>query len=491
MTTTAAIYTRISQDQTGQAVGVANQLEACRAFIKAKGWTEGKLYSDNDISATTGKLRPAFEELLKDAPPVVVAWEQSRLSRGTMDTLRIKAAGITGYITDGGKLDFSSADAEFMTMIRTHIDEAEGRKKAERQKLRNLGDAKAGKVFLRKRPFGNNLDGSLNEPEAKAVLESAKKLVTEEMSFNDVAKDWNSKGLFTPKSKNSGGKPWHSAGVKRFYDNERLIAKRTYEGITYDLKDWTPLLDEELFQQVKTKIESEATGQRGIRKEAHRNHLLTGIAVCGEEGCNGKLSIAYSGKNGVRRYKCLVSGHPAKVADKFENYVLLQMFPLLAAKNADAVLNPDSPEGNLAALRTQKARMELEHAEWLEEALEASLKPSVIAAKEAKHEAAVKALGERIAELNRENLFGELLEDMPWDLEKVVPYLYERWATVPLARQREIIKAMFTRVAILRGDHGKRFQADKVILEPSELALALAESIDNEIQELLKRFTIS
>jgi DNA invertase Pin-like site-specific DNA recombinase len=134
MTTVAAIYTRISQDQTGQAVGVGNQLEKCRAFIKSKGWTEGKLYSDNDISATSGKVRPDFERLLQDAPPVVVAWEQSRLSRNPLDTLRIKDAGITGYLTDGGKLDFTSADAELMTMIRSHMDAAEGRKKAERQK---------------------------------------------------------------------------------------------------------------------------------------------------------------------------------------------------------------------------------------------------------------------------------------------------------------------------------------------------------------------
>jgi hypothetical protein len=249
------------------------------------------------------------------------------------------------------------------------------------------------------------------------------------------------------------------------------------------LKDWTPILDEETFQHVQDEIARLATGQRGVRKETHRNHLLTGIAVCGEDNCNGKLSIAYSGKGGKRRYKCLVAGHPAKVADKFEEHVLIQMFPLLAATEAESILNPDSPKGSLAALRSQKARMELDHAEWMEEALEAGLKPSHIAAKETKHENAVKELATQIAELNRENLFGELLDGLPMNADEVLPYLMERWKSVTLDRQREVIKAMFSRIAILRGDHGKRFQPEKVILEYSELAMTLWESMQKEIME--------
>lgn len=144
----AAIYARISQDKRigtqDEGASVQSQIDACTAFIEARGWTVGETYSDNDVSATSGAVRPAFERLLADSPPVVVAFKQDRLSRDLVDTLRLKGSGITGYLTDGGVLDFSTADSSMLTVIRTAIDEAEGRKKSERQKLATLRDARAG-----------------------------------------------------------------------------------------------------------------------------------------------------------------------------------------------------------------------------------------------------------------------------------------------------------------------------------------------------------
>ena len=56
-----AIYTRISNDQTGERGGVTRQLEDCAALAAHVGWEVVAHYDDNDISAFSGKTRPRFE----------------------------------------------------------------------------------------------------------------------------------------------------------------------------------------------------------------------------------------------------------------------------------------------------------------------------------------------------------------------------------------------------------------------------------------------
>ncbi|HVX08342.1 recombinase family protein, partial [Humibacter sp.] len=75
----AVIYARISLDRTGEGAGVERQLNECRALAKKLGLKVVKVLTDNDISATSGKVRPAFEELLAMRPAAVIAWHQDRL----------------------------------------------------------------------------------------------------------------------------------------------------------------------------------------------------------------------------------------------------------------------------------------------------------------------------------------------------------------------------------------------------------------------------
>ena len=62
----AAIYARISSDQTGEGLGVARQLEDCRRLAADRGWTVAAEYVDNDISAYRGKTRPEYARMLAD-----------------------------------------------------------------------------------------------------------------------------------------------------------------------------------------------------------------------------------------------------------------------------------------------------------------------------------------------------------------------------------------------------------------------------------------
>jgi hypothetical protein len=50
----AAIYTRISDDHTGEELGVQRQLDDCTALAERLGWEAVARYDDNDISAYSG-----------------------------------------------------------------------------------------------------------------------------------------------------------------------------------------------------------------------------------------------------------------------------------------------------------------------------------------------------------------------------------------------------------------------------------------------------
>jgi DNA invertase Pin-like site-specific DNA recombinase len=61
-------------DRTGEALAVARQEQECRALAERLGLEVVAVYSDNDISATSGKVRPGFETMLDAKPEAIVAW---------------------------------------------------------------------------------------------------------------------------------------------------------------------------------------------------------------------------------------------------------------------------------------------------------------------------------------------------------------------------------------------------------------------------------
>jgi hypothetical protein len=88
----AAVYTRISQDATGQRAGVTRQLEDCEALADRFGWEVTHRYDDNDYSDGT---RPGFEAMLKAMADsefgAVICWHPDRLFRSMNDVQRLVA----------------------------------------------------------------------------------------------------------------------------------------------------------------------------------------------------------------------------------------------------------------------------------------------------------------------------------------------------------------------------------------------------------------
>src|SRR5437879_2212926 len=87
----AAIYCRISADREGARLGVARQEADCRPLCERLGYPPERIrvYSDNDLSAYSGKPRPAYRNLLRDMESgevtLVTAWHTDRLHRSNKE----------------------------------------------------------------------------------------------------------------------------------------------------------------------------------------------------------------------------------------------------------------------------------------------------------------------------------------------------------------------------------------------------------------------
>ena len=81
----AGIYTRISKDAEGTELGVKRQEDDCRKEAERRQWDVVQVYTDNDVSATRSKRRPAYDRMLQDIRSgylqAIVVWAVDRLTR--------------------------------------------------------------------------------------------------------------------------------------------------------------------------------------------------------------------------------------------------------------------------------------------------------------------------------------------------------------------------------------------------------------------------
>ena len=114
----AVIYTRISQDATGEQAGVTRQETECRELAQREGWTIREVYSDNDLSASNRRVkRPAFIRLVDDIragkAQALIAWHTDRLYRRLDDLAElieaVKDHDVRIRTVQAGEVDLSTA----------------------------------------------------------------------------------------------------------------------------------------------------------------------------------------------------------------------------------------------------------------------------------------------------------------------------------------------------------------------------------------------
>jgi DNA invertase Pin-like site-specific DNA recombinase len=319
--TVAAVYLRQSLDRTGEAVAVARQREDCTALCRKKGWQPVE-FVDNDTSASTGKKRPRYEQMLAaiEAGEVgaVVAWDLDRLHRRPVELesfIDLADRHRLALATVSGDVDLSTAQGRLVARLKGSVARHEVEQKSARQVRAMRQIAESGKPQWR-RAFGylDTLDGPVPDPATAPLVVEAYRLILAGGSLGAVCKLFNN-----ARAVGLNGKPWTPSTVSLFLRAPRNAGLRAYRGEIIGTGTWAPLVDEQLWRSVQSVLDD--PNRRKPGRKSVRKHLLTGVMACGRDGCDGKLTGLWNmqltgGKSGRPPKGQAKETHPGQVAHR-------------------------------------------------------------------------------------------------------------------------------------------------------------------------------
>ena len=441
----AVIYCRISQDRDGKAVKVENQLKDCRALADRLGLSIAEVFTDNDLSATSGVVRPEFERMLRTHPAAIVTWHQDRLLRLTSDLEKVIKLDVPVYTVSSGDVDLSNPAGRAVARTIAAWSTYEGEQKAKRQKTANLHRAEGGHWQFSRRPYGyQRIDGRvvIVPEEADIVREGYTRYLAGE-SYFAISKDWNARGVPTFEG------PWSMSRVRSMLRNERYAGLSSYKGEPIQPKkiEWEPLIDRQTWDSYlrmrdgRKRVGSWSTATK---------HLLSGIIYCGE--C-GERMIARPDR-GRQVYSCTTSWCTSRGAADVEAVVVGTVLGRLADPKVIAGLRETVDtvplEAELGDLRARRDDLADLVADGLLDRLKARERAQDLTTR-------IDALTRRLDALRAESPLTDLA------LAASIP---ERWEELALVDQRRVIQELGMDVRIDKVRPGRRpFDPESVRIE--------------------------
>ena len=446
----AAIYARISEDRAGAGLAVDRQEADCRELSAKLDLvvTDDAVYVDNDVSATTGKRREAFERLLADARlgcfEYILAWHNDRLYRLPADLERvvkvIEETGVSVRTVQSGELDLSTPHGRLAASMFAGINRYEGEQKVIRQKAQSLqaamsGEARSGGV----RPFGYNADGTLNDREAHWVREGTRR-VLDGQSLMSIIRDMNEAGVLTSRER-----PWTYPSLTAVLTRWRNAGVRQHQGKPlFDVAaKWEPLVSREDLEAVRALLSDPA---RRTTPGRARRHLLSFILRCGR--CGGPMRAGQTSSRGRTYpiYQCHgMSGCRLAIAyDIAEKEVLSQVFHRLTFPGPELQDFTRQSRQELSELRVRRAQLSDVASDIKARELDVRDKAELLEDVEGQR----RALDARIDESTQRasvahvlGLFAEMFEQNRASLAVGVR-ARQAFAEMALERRREVVKAL-------------------------------------------------
>jgi site-specific DNA recombinase len=448
----AAIYARISSDQTGLGLGVQRQLEDCRKLAAERGWTVADEYVDNDVSAFRGKVRPAYERMLDDIREgrrdAIIAYHQDRLTRRPMEWEQFvelcDQAGVQQLATVTSDINFGNDNGMLVARITAAVAANESARKSARIKRKIEQNVEQGKPNGgANRPFGYERDKvTLRKSEAEVVLTLVDRFLAGE-SVRSLVSWMNDQGLPTT----SEGDGWKTSTLRAILVSGRIAGLRDHHGMAAGAAAWPAIISEAKHQQILAMFQTKKVSGR----RAPRRYLLSGILRCGK--CGNRLFSSVRGES--RRYVCLSGpdhggcGGLTIVAQPVEQMIAAAVLmrldtPVMNDTLAGRAAADDRQSALLAELDTAQSKMRELSEMWAEGEIS---RPEWKAARtplEARVDAAQKQL-DQIAGTNA--------------LDGLVGHgeaLTTSWDTLNLDRQVAIVRAVLDYATILPGVLGAR-----------------------------------
>lgn len=355
--TRAALYVRLSQDRLGTELGVTRQLDDARRYAEQQGWTVVAEFRDNDLSATRGKHRPGYADLMAAADgrefDWIVVWHQSRIWRNRRERAdgieRLKVARVSLGAVKGPDLDLTTAQGRMLAGLLGEVDTAEVEIKGERQAAAGLQSAQQGRPTGGPRPFGYLTGGMeidrVEAPEIKAAVSG----LLAGQSLGSLVRDLNSRGVRT-----SLGKEWSGTQLRAVLLRPRNAGLRSYRGEVIGAATWPAVIDEASWRAVAALISDPA---RRTSPGFARRHLGSGLYVCGTCGETvTSAGTAYRGTDGTRRrtvYRCRSRKHVARHVEPVDDLVSEVVVARLSRSDAREILLVDDRRPDAADLKAE------------------------------------------------------------------------------------------------------------------------------------------
>lgn len=453
MSSRAVIYARQSLDRTGEGAAVERQTADCRRLAEQRGWTIIETITDNDLSASTGKVRPGYQRLLEAmrarSLDVVVVWHVDRLTRRLVDLEEvISLCETTGVrlATVTGDLDLSTDTGRMLARILASVARGEVERKGARQRAANAQRAQAGRMGWTRRPFGYDRDTAgqvvVVEDEA-AGLKDAAALVLDGSTLAAAARMLDMRGL-----KTTAHKPWNVTTLRRALLNPRYAGRVTYNGADVTGGQWPVILDAGVQDRLAEVLRD--VGRR-VQQGTDPKFLLSGLALCGR--CGDVMFASPMGVRGKRwmAYRCL-GCYIARRQDLVDEVVTAVVLARLSMRDAVNVL---SRTEDVAALRQEAGELRQRRDDLAGLLADGLLSTSVVRERS-------QALTTRLREL--EGRITAALGESPAASLVAAEDVAAAWETMSLRDRKRALSLLLT-VTILPVGKGQRFSPDSVQIE--------------------------
>jgi len=337
----AFVYLRQSLDRNGSGAAVDRQREDCLKLCADRGWEVAQVWTDNDVSASSAKPRPAYTRMLaaveRGEAQVLVAWHVDRLTRKITDLESlIELAQATGLriATVTGDLDLSTDAGRLVGRILASVARGEVERKGARQKRAQQQAAHQGRPAGGRRAFGYSRDGmTIVEAEAEHVRQAYTD-VLHGASLKGIAKRWNELGLLT-----TAGGAWRHDNVREVLKNPRYAGLRTYRGEIVGPAVWKPLVDEDTHAAAHALL---SLPERRTTETTARKYLLPGLAFCWK--CGSDVATGHT-RHGKRVYVCRANKCVSRKAEPVDELVEAVVVARLSRPDAlDLLSEPTTPD---------------------------------------------------------------------------------------------------------------------------------------------------
>jgi site-specific DNA recombinase len=460
----AAVYARISSDPNATALGVSRQVADCTALAEARGWQVAEVFTDNDVSATSGRVRPAYTRMMETLAAgrldALVCWDVDRLTRTPReleDVVDLAERRGVALASVGGEIDLATPQGRLTARIKGNVARHEAEQLARRVRRKMAERAESGA------PHGRTAYGWRREqvydsqgrrlgsrdvlhPEQAEVIRSAAAAVLAGESLRSVVARLNAAGEVT-----LNGKPWTTTTLRLILLRERNAGMRVHRGQVVGRGDWEPVHDEDTHRRLVAALTNP------VRRSSPGNavrYVLSGLARCGV--CGGPMRVLVAGKGGRKAatYVCQDGYHVRRQMEPLDEFVTRLVVGRLARPDAADLLGvADDEEARQARQKAEALRARLD------------LAADSYAEGEIDGQQLARITKKLRPELERWEQAARAASTSPDLLDLATPDIAQRWESLPLARRRAVIDVLLI-IRVLpstaRGGAAARFDPESV-----------------------------